>query len=605
MDNLNHFIETLNGYLFSQYTIYALLFTGLLFTIWSGFGQFRALTHGVAVVRGKYDDKNDPGAINHFQALSAALSATVGLGNIAGVALAVALGGPGAIFWMWIIGILGMALKMTEVTQSMLYRNTDDPDNPHGGPMFVVKKGFAKWGLGPIGSIIGGIFVITLLISAFTGGNMFQAWNVADITKTYFGVPQVATGIILSVVVGLVIIGGIKRIGSVAGKIVPVMCFMYLAAAGYVLALNFGELPAMIALIVKSGLGIESPSPLGAFMGGTFGYAAMWGIQRALFSSEAGQGSSPIAHSAAKTDEPVREGIVAGLEPFIDTLVVCTITSLVILSSGIWNRGPDVPADLTTLAFIAAVDENGNQKADEKDSALLGWTIAQSTLDQTEGGIDGVFMIFNGGDNEQTGNTLNKIRGSIEGDEQSGYLVNWATVYAQARPTPSSEGFFFEYKGASLTGKAFDRTTPGLGKWLVTVAVWLFAISTMISWSYYGEQGVFYLFGGLGAKKVASVILFYKLLYCVLILGTCIAATPLLTDESGRKFAIIGSDTELNMWTTLGLGVMLIANIPIMLIFGAQAMKAYHAYFKKMATGIDPPHDAPPLEDVIEGKDVE
>ena len=143
MDAINNFVGTLNGILFSDYTVYALLFTGLLFTGWSVFGQYRALTHGVAVVRGKYDDKNDPGAINHFQALSAALSATVGLGNIAGVAVAVALGGPGAVLWMWVIGVLGMALKMTEVTQSMLYRNTHDPDNPHGGPMFVVKKGFA------------------------------------------------------------------------------------------------------------------------------------------------------------------------------------------------------------------------------------------------------------------------------------------------------------------------------------------------------------------------------------------------------------------------------------------------------------------------------
>jgi AGCS family alanine or glycine:cation symporter len=166
--HMNDFIGTLNGYLFSDYTVYALLLTGLVFTIWSGFGQYRALTHGVQVVRGKYDDHDDPGAINHFQALSAALSATVGLGNIGGVALAVALGGPGAIFWMWIIGLLGMSLKMTEVTQSMLYRNTEDPENPHGGPMFVVKKGLAEWGLAPLGTIIGAIFVVTLLISAIT-----------------------------------------------------------------------------------------------------------------------------------------------------------------------------------------------------------------------------------------------------------------------------------------------------------------------------------------------------------------------------------------------------------------------------------------------------
>ncbi|MEO0632043.1 MAG: alanine:cation symporter family protein, partial [Planctomycetota bacterium] len=274
MDAVNDIIGTINGFLFSDYTVYALLFTGLAFTIWTGFGQFRALTHGVSVVRGKYDDSHDPGAINHFQALSAALSATVGLGNIAGVAIAVALGGPGAIFWMWVIGFLGMAIKMTEVTQSMLYRNTDDPENPHGGPMFVVKKGFKEWGLGPLGSLIGGIFVVTLIISAITGGNMFQAWNVADVTNTYFGIPQVVTGIVLTVVVGLVIIGGIKRIGAVAGRIVPFMCVIYVLAAGYVLIVNFGEIPAMLGLIVKSGLptflGGESAEPAGAFLGGTF-----------------------------------------------------------------------------------------------------------------------------------------------------------------------------------------------------------------------------------------------------------------------------------------------------------------------------------------------
>ena len=258
MTGLNDFIGAVNGILFSNYTVYALLATGVLFTIWTGIGQFRALTHGVAVVRGKYDDKNDPGAINHFQALSAALSATVGLGNIGGVAVAIAIGGPGAVFWMWVIGFLGMSIKMTEVTQSMLYRNTDDPDNPHGGPMFVVKKGLAEWGLGPLGTLIGGVFVVTLIISAITGGNMFQAWNVADVTNTYFQVPQVVTGIILAILVGLVIIGGIKRIGAVAGRVVPFMCIVYCLAALYVLAVNFGEIPEMLALIVKSGSDTDS-----------------------------------------------------------------------------------------------------------------------------------------------------------------------------------------------------------------------------------------------------------------------------------------------------------------------------------------------------------
>lgn len=602
--DINHTINFLNGILFSNYTVYALLATGVLFTVWSGFGQFRALTHGISVIRGKYDDSNDPGAINHFQALSAALSATVGLGNIAGVAIAVALGGPGAIFWMWVIGVLGMSLKMTEVTQSLLFRNTEDPDNPHGGPMFVVKKGFAEWGLAPIGTIIGGVFVVTLIISAVTGGNMFQAWNVADITNTYFEVPQIATGIVLAIVVGLVIIGGIKRIGAVAGRIVPLMCTMYVLAAIVVLSMNFSEIPAMLALIVKAGLGIDSPTPTGAFLGGTFAYAAMWGVKRALFSSEAGQGSSPIAHSAAKTDEPVREGVVAGLEPFIDTLVVCTITSLVILSSGIWNRGPDVDLSDAPMSFIAQYDDEGAPITD--DDGVQSWTIASTPLERTEGGIDGVFTIYHGKDNIESGNQLNKIRGSIVPSEDgASHSIHWDAVNLATQPTVETQGIFFNYKGASLTGKAFDRTIPGLGKWLITLAVWLFAISTMISWSYYAEQGVYYLCGWMSESASKTIVLLYKLIYCGLILLTCVAAAPIMTDpDTGRKVALIGTDEQLDAWTTLGLGVMLVANIPIMWLFGAKAMSAYHDYFRRMKAGGDPPHDAPSFTDVVEGKDV-
>lgn len=327
VETLESILNTVNSVIWHDYVLYVVLAVGVLFTLWSGICQYRALTHGVAVVRGKYDDANDPGAINHFQALSAALSATVGLGNIAGVGTAVALGGPGAIFWMWMVGIFGMALKMTEVTLSMLYRNTDDPDEPHGGPMWVAQKGFEKWGLKKLGSAIGGIFVVTLLISTITGGNMFQAWSVGEITENYFQVPSAVVGIILSVVVGAVIIGGIKRIGAVAGRIVPIMCGLYFLAAVLVIGMNIQLVPDMLALIVTEAFNPSSAE--GAFLGGTAGYALLWGMKRALFSSEAGQGSSPIAHSAAKTDEPVREGVVAGLEPFIDTIVVCTLTALV------------------------------------------------------------------------------------------------------------------------------------------------------------------------------------------------------------------------------------------------------------------------------------
>lgn len=621
MASVNDIINTVNGILFSDYTVYALLITGLLFTIWSGFGQFRALTHGVSVVRGKYDDKNDPGAINHFQALSAALSATVGLGNIAGVAVAVALGGPGAIFWMWVIGILGMALKMTEVTQSMLYRNTDDPENPHGGPMFVVKKGFAEWGLAPIGAIIGGIFVVTLIISAITGGNMFQAWNVADITFTYFGVPQVVTGIILTVLVGTVIIGGIKRIGAVAGRIVPFMCIIYVLAAGYVLLVNAGAIPSMLALIVKSGLppflGGESANPEGAFLGGTFAYAAMWGVKRALFSSEAGQGSSPIAHSAAKTDEPVREGIVAGLEPFIDTIVVCTLTALVILSSGAYNRDAESTlADATSVQIVQATDDAGAAIADT-------WTLNTPPLppmtseakkirragEGTAGWREGetIFVVLAADENTDTGRDLRKMTASVSKNDNDEWIAKWGTLESVMKPHFREHedgsfdlGLYGDYAGASMTAYAFDRVTPGLGKWLVSIAAWLFALSTMISWSYYGEQGVYYFFGSLGEKTSNAAVLLYKLIYCLLIL-----VTTLLAMSWGGKPAMIGTDTELDMWTTLGLGVMLVANIPIMLLFGAKSMKAYHGYIGKLKRGELHPHAAPSVTDVVEGKDVE
>jgi len=627
MNGLNDIIGTLNGILFSDYTVYALLATGLLFTIWSGFGQYRALTHGIAVVRGKYDDKADPGAINHFQALSAALSATVGLGNIGGVALAVALGGPGAVLWMWLIGVLGMALKMTEVTQSMLYRNTDDPDNPHGGPMFVVKKGFAEWGLAPIGAAIGGIFVVTLLISAVTGGNMFQAWNVADLTFTYFQVPQVVTGIILAIIVGLVIIGGIKRIGSVAGRIVPFMCIIYVLAALYVLALNFSEIPAMLWLIVKSGLptflGGESPDATGAFLGGTFGYAAMWGVKRALFSSEAGQGSSPIAHSAAKTDEPVREGVVAGLEPFIDTIVVCTLTALVILSSGAYNRpGEATFEDPVAVQVVQATDEQGAVLEGEwtlETPALPRKSVEARRTLQTDEGAAGwregetVFMVVQGDLDENTGRDFRRVTGTVTRSDDDQWIAQWNTLESEVRPTvrKNADGsldmmIYVDYAGASLTAHAFDRATPGLGMWLVSIAAWLFAVSTMISWSYYGEQGVYYLFNSFGEAATNNIVVAYKLIYCGLILLTTIAAMPIITGADGVARPLIGTDAELDMWTTLGLGVMLVANIPIMLIFGAKAMNAYKDYFRRIKSGeAEGPHKAPHFTDVVEGKDVQ
>jgi len=280
---MDELLVQMNAILWHDYVLYIMVFTGLSFTVWSGFSQYRALTHGVHVIRGRYDNANDPGAINHFQALSTALSATVGLGNIGGVAIAIALGGPGATFWMWVIGFLGMATKMTEVTLSMLYRNTDDPDNPHGGPMWVVSKGLAARfpRFRGVGKFLGGLFCITCLTMVVTGGNMFQAWNTGVITEEYFGVPSIATGIILATLMGMVIIGGIKRIGAVTGRLVPVMITLYLLASCYVLAVNFAEIPAMFGLIFRGAF--SSVDASGAFIGATLGYGFIVGMKHAIF----------------------------------------------------------------------------------------------------------------------------------------------------------------------------------------------------------------------------------------------------------------------------------------------------------------------------------
>jgi len=573
MNTFDRFMDAANSVLWHNSVLYIILGTGLLFTLWSGFSQYRALTHGFHVLRGRYDNPGDPGAINHFQALSAALSATVGLGNIGGVALAISLGGPGAVLWMWLVGFVGMALKLTEVTLSMLYRNTDDPDNPHGGPMWVISKSLARKGPGwaRIGRAAGVVFCITLLISTITSGNMFQAWNVGELTQSYFGIPSVFSGIILAILVGMVIIGGIRRIGAVAGRLVPVMIVLYLLAAIYVLSLNISEIPAMFSLIIASAFSPTQAS--GAFLGGTMGYAFLFGMKRALFSNEVGQGSSPIAHSAAKTSEPVREGIVAGLEPFIDTLVVCTLTALVILSTGIWNR--DAAFELDTLP-----------RAQPGEAQI--WQFTPTPLPESENGdwVEGskLFVVLTAHDNPQAPNDFHALDGTVVTAADGSLLVDWAAFESEERPALRDRRVFETLVGATLTARAFDSVTPGLGKWLVTLASWLFAFSTMISWSYYGEQGMVYL---AGEKSVLG----YKIVYCLL----AVVATS----------GFLKTDAQLDNLTGIGTGVMLFVNLPILLFLGHQAMLAYRDYIQRLKDGrMGPGHAPPTLEDLISGRDV-
>ena len=546
MEEFKIIIEAIGGFLWNNYTLYAVVATGIVFTIWSGFSQYYALTHGFKVIKGDYDNDDDPGAISHFQALSTALSATVGLGNIGGVALAISLGGPGAVFWMWVVGFLGMAIKLSEVSRSMIHRNIDQADNPSGGPMWVVERNFSgKTGpLKILGKLIAGTFCFALIVNTITAGNMFQAWNVANLTQAYFGVPTMATGTILALIVGAVIIGGIKRIGAVTSKLVPIMLLIYVMACIYVLAINFTAIPEMLKLIVSAAFSpMESSN---AFLGGTAGSAFIFGMQRALFSNEAGQGSSAIAHSAAKTDEPIREGVVAGLEPFIDTIVVCTMSALVILVTGIWNRPAEV--QLSELSI------NPSEQS---------WSINGVINDapSLKNG-DKVFMIYSGSGNTESGNNLHKVYGTVlvDGPKKS---VEWNKISSDKRPETNGE-VYLDYVGANLTAAAFDKVSSGLGKWLVTLASWLFAISTMISWSYYGEKGVSFL---LGEKAILS----YKLSFCVL----AIFSTT----------GFIQTDRELNLFANLGTGLCIMANLPILWLFGYQAIRDYKKYITKLKNG--------------------
>jgi AGCS family alanine or glycine:cation symporter len=333
--------------------------------------------------------------------------------------------------------------------------------------------------------------------------------------------------------------------------------------------------PATFVLIFSEAF---SPTEAGgAFVGGAAGYAFLKGMQRALFSNEAGQGSAPIAHSAAKTDEPVREGVVAGLEPFIDTLCVCTLTGLVILLSGAWNRDPALAFDGTAVA--APVIAAGTRVLTE--GGLEEWQIQPTrVVIADEEAASGqmreaaqLFTVIEADTNAETGGVRHKVLGNLVGSEAVGWTVEFDTFAVQPGTTPliTSDGAYFEFKGATMTAKAFDRVFPGIGIWIVPIAVWLFAFSTIISWSYYGEQGIIYLFG-------QRMVMPYRVVYCALIMVSV---------------QLIRTEAELDMFSTFGTGVMLWANIPIMLLFGPMAMRAYKDYIRRLDAGeMEPQKDA-------------
>ena len=459
-----------------------LLGTGVYLTIRTGFVQVTRLGHGFGVTSGRYDDPDDPGDVSHFQALTTALSATVGIGNIAGVAMAIHFGGPGALFWMWMTAFLGMATKYSEVTLAQRYRIEDERGTVAGGPMYYIEKG-----LGPKWKPMAVFFALMLAFTAFLTGNAVQANTVADQLGTAFGVPLWVTGAITAGVVAAVILGGIKRIGRVTAVLIPIMAAIYLAGALLIILMNIGEVPGAFRTIFT-----EAFNPQAGIAGvgaGVFIVTLMWGVRRGLFSNEAGQGSAPIAHAAAKTEEPVSEGVVALLEPFIDTIVICSFTGLVIILMGTYSER--FPTEITLaggdITYTAQIEENRYEGVGTPEAIVI--------FDgaHVENGVGAPLVSWH----EAPVNRLYVDEDQIQSFTGTVFPALGTAVSASGETLSSLYGDAVE-NAAPLTAAAFRKGLAPLGDWghlIVVFGVLLFGISTAISWSYYGDRCAHYLFG--------------------------------------------------------------------------------------------------------------
>lgn len=361
MEELKIFAKQFSDYAWGPPLLILLLGGGTFLLIYSRFLPFRYLGHAVAVLQGKYDDPNDPGEINHYEALASALSATVGMGNISGVAVAISTGGPGALFWMWLCAMVGMATKFFTCTLAIMYRGKDSLGNPEGGPMYVVLQGLGKeW------KFLAVFFAIVGLLGTFP---LFQANQLTQLIRDLILVPNelvsdknilftnIITGLGIAILVSFVIFGGIKRIAKVAGKLVPFMVVVYLLSVLFIVLSNIQQVPATFLLIIQDAFQGNFAEP-DALLGGGLGAVMMTGIKRAAFSNEAGIGTAPMIHGAAKTKEPIREGLVAMLGPAIDTIIVCTLTALAILMTGVWQSSEQNGITLTVQAFDKAIPYN-------------------------------------------------------------------------------------------------------------------------------------------------------------------------------------------------------------------------------------------------------
>lgn len=498
MEKFNRFLNTLDGYLgSSNWFPILLLGTGVFFTIYLKFPQIRYFAHAFRIVTGKYENDSMTGDTTHFQALTTALSGTIGTGNIGGVGLALFIGGPSALFWMWVTAFLGMTTKFVECTLSHKYRIISKDGSIAGGPMYYMERGLnMKW--------LAVLFAIGTIICAFGTGNMPQVNNISWSLQSTLNIPPWATGAVLSVLLGLIIIGGIKRIAKVTQVLVPFMCVIYVFGALLVIFSNVENIVPGLERIFADIL--SGSAATGGFLGSTFSFALTKGVGRGLYSNEAGQGSAAIAHSAAKADEPVSEGMVAILEPFIDTIIVCTLTGLAILASGVWTEKHNNLFQSTDMVILDGVFTDTNPTDVKTLSAYLNGNSSDLAL------YTGPLHLSSGQINTGQQITVVHARSIAENMrfERNGKLINGTIQVASGHiDTAIAVHGKSLIHSAMLTATAFKRTRIGdQGALIVSFGLLLFAFSTVISWSYYGDRAVTYLLG-------TKFVLPYRILYVV------------------------------------------------------------------------------------------
>ena len=528
MQEFNEFLIFIDQYLgSSSWFVPLLLGTGVFFTFYLKFPQIRYFGFALKVVRGKFDKKDDQGDTSHFQALTTALSGTVGTGNIAGVAFAIHLGGPAALFWMLATAMVGMTTKFVEVTLSHKYREKISDGSMSGGPMYFMKNAdFRLFGNKVNLKWVGIMFAFATVLSSFGTGSLPQINSISNSMFSSFGIDKMLTGGILAILLGVVIIGGIKRIASITEKLVPFMAVVYIIGAFSVIIFNYQNIvPSFISIFSEV---FSGSAAVGGFLGASISFAISRGVNRGLYSNEAGQGSAPIAHASAKTNEPVSEGLVAILEPFIDTIIICTITGLVLLSSGVWNEKHENTFAQADLIFLDKVYTEDKEE-DVKD--LFNYLNGNSGISMYSGNIDVIDgrhsneisilharslaedILFYNNDDEVFNGILNVVDGKLQND----LIVKGKSLV----------------HSAPLTAIAFDRGFFGnYGNYIVSIGLLLFAFSTAISWSYYGDRAMTFLFG-------AGSVVYYRVIYVIGFFVASFADTTVIWNVSLITIALM------------------------------------------------------------------